>query len=268
MTTDYVEELIEVAGSKVHLLRGGQGKPLVFLHGVDGNLGWLACHSRLAERFTVYAPTHPGFGRSERPEWLETISDLAHFYLWFLDELGLQSVTLAGHFMGGWLAAEIAIRCSHALDHLVLVDSAGIRPTRGEIADIFLLGPEETRKIAFFDASQVPEYGALYEGEPTKEQRNLRQHNYEMAARLCWKPYMYNRSLPWLLPRLRVPTLIVWGREDRIVPLESADLYQQTIPAARVDIIDRCGHNPHLEKPDEFARVVTEFLTGGDTTWQ
>lgn len=259
-TAEHQEEFIEVAGAKIHVLKGGQGKPLVLLHSVEGNLGWRSYHRQLAQHCTVYAPTHPGFGQSQRPPWLETFSDLARFYLWILQELNLEKVTLAGHFIGGWLAAEIAVMCPHIVERLILVDAAGIQPQQGEIADIFLLGQEGTRKLAYFDPQQVPEYQELFGRKPSPEERDIQLQNQETAVRYCWKPYMYDRSLPWLLPRLRVPTLIIWGQEDRIVPLECGERYRQAIPGARLEVVARCGHCPPLEKPDEFSRLVRAFV--------
>ena len=256
-----LKEFVEIAGAKIHLLKGGQGKPVVVLHSVEGNLGWLSYHRSLAQHFTVYAPTHAGFGLSQRPPWLETLSDLARFYLWLLQELDLEKVSLIGHFVGGWIAAEMAVMCPHIVDHLILVDAAGIQPQGGEITDIFLLGQEETRKLTYFDPQQVPEYQELFGRKLSGEEKEIQLQNQEMAIRLCWKPYMYNPSLPWLLPRLGVPTLILWGREDRIVPLECGEQYQQAIPGSRLEIIDRCGHCPQLEKPDEFSQLILDFLT-------
>jgi pimeloyl-ACP methyl ester carboxylesterase len=254
------EETVEVAGAKIGLLRGGQGAPLVWLHSVEGNLGWLAAQQRLAQDRTVFMPTHPGFSPSERPPWLETMADLARFYLWFLQELGLERVALVGHFMGGWLAAEMAVMCPHVVERLVLVDAAGIRPRQAEIADIFLLGPEETRRRAFVDPQAVPEYPQLFPTEPAPEQREQQAQNQEMAARLCWKPYMYDPTLPYVLSRLGVPALVVWGRHDAIVPLECGELYQQAIPGARLEVLDGCGHMPHLERAEAFAQLVQTFL--------
>jgi pimeloyl-ACP methyl ester carboxylesterase len=259
-TKEYHEEFIELAGVAIHLLKGGQGNPVVVLHSVEGPLGWRSYHRHLAQHFTVYVPTLPGFGRSQRPPWLETLPDLARFSLWLLQEQGLEHVSLLGYFMGGWLAAEMAVMCPHILNRLVLVDAAGIQPQRGEIADIFLLGPEESRRRAWFAPQQSPEYRELFGRKPSPEERELHAQNQETAVRYCWKPYMYDRSLPWLLPRLRVPTLIVWGREDQIVPLACGELYRQAIPGSRLTVIDQCGHYPHLEKPDEFSRRVSEFL--------
>jgi pimeloyl-ACP methyl ester carboxylesterase len=257
------EEFVDVAGVKIHLLKGGQGSPLVVFHSVEGNWGWRLYHRQLAQHFTVYAPTLPGFGRSQRPPWLESFLDLSRFSLWLLDELKLEKASLLGHFMGGWLAAEMAVMCPQVAERLILVDAAGIQPRQGEITDIFLHGQEGSRKLAFFDPQQAPEYQELFERKLTPEERDGQTQNQETAIRYCWKPYMYDHSLPGLLPRLRVPTLLVWGREDRIVPQECATLYQQAIPQSRLEIIDRCGHYPQLEKPEAVTRLVRDFLLNG-----
>ena len=255
------EQYIEVGGARIHYLKGGRGKPLVMLHGVEGNLGWRQYHEQLAEHFTVYAPTCPGFGQSERPPWLETFTDLARFSLWLLDGLGLTQVTLAGHFIGGWLAAEMAAMSPSTLERLILIDAAGIQPRDGEIADIFLHGQEGTRQLAYFDPQQVSEYAELFQRKPSKEERAIQTRNQETAVRYCWKPYMFSPSLPGLLGRVAIPTLIIWGQEDQIVPLECSALYQQALSNARVEIIPQCGNCPPLEKPTEFVQLVRNFLT-------
>jgi pimeloyl-ACP methyl ester carboxylesterase len=219
-------------------------------------------HEELARNFTVYVPTHPGFAGSERPPWLESFVDLSRFYLWILDELGITRATLAGHFIGGWLAAEIAVMSPQLAERLILVDAAGVRPRDGEITDIFLHGSEGTRRLSFFDAKQVADYDLLFASKPSPEEREAQVINREAATRYCWKPYMHDPSLPSLLERLRqLPTLLVWGREDRIVPVEAGELYQRSIAGARLEIMERCGHFPHFEKPAEFMRVTSAFLS-------
>ncbi len=259
--TAYEENFVKVAGAKIHFLKGGRGKPLVMLHSIEGNLGWRRYHAQLAEYFTVYAPTCPGFGQSERPPWLETFADLARFSLWLLDELDLKNVTLAGHFMGGWLVAEMAVMSPHSLDGLILIDAAGIQPQQGEITDIFLHGLQGTRQLAYFDLQQIPEYEELFADKPSEKEREVRARNQETVVRYCWKPYMFSPSLPGLLGRVHVPTLIVWGQDDQIVPLECGELYQQAIPGSRLEILPQCGNCPPLEKPDEFTKLVRNFLT-------
>ena len=260
-TTTVVEEFVEVGGAKIHLLRGGTGPPLLYLHSIEGNMGWLPWMERVDESATVYAPTHPGFGASERPELLESVSDMARFYLWFIQEMGLDQVSLVGHFLGGWIAAEMATMSPGVLDKLILVDAAGVRPEVGEVADIFLLGEDETTRLAFHDPASVPSYTELFERELSPEERETRVRNREMTTRLCWKPYMYDRSLIWLLQRVNAPTLVVWGSEDKIIPADAGRRVHEAIPGSRLEVIPDCGHLPHVEKPDEFARLVMVHLS-------
>jgi pimeloyl-ACP methyl ester carboxylesterase len=258
--TDPQEQIVNVGGADIHLLKGGTGKPLVIFHGVEGNLGWCAYQRGLAQQCTVYVPSLPGFDSSERPPWLESFADLSRFSLWLLQQLGLQKTSLLGYGMGGWLAAEIAAMCPQVVDRLVLVDAAGIQPRQGEITDIFLHGLDATRQMAFFDPQQAPEHDALFKRKLSPEERETRVRNQESSVRYCWKPYMYERSLPHLLPRLQIPTLVVWGQEDRLIPVECGELYRQAIPGARLEVLPQCGHYPHLEKMERFVGIVRDFL--------
>jgi pimeloyl-ACP methyl ester carboxylesterase len=254
-------KLLTVGGARIQYVVGGQGVPLIWLHGAEGNLGWLRLHDELSRRFMVYAPTHPGFAGSERPPWLESLIDLARFYLWILQELGIARATLAGHFVGAWLAAEIAVMCPQLVERLILIDAAGVRPPESEITDIFLYGSEGTRHLAFYDVKQVADYELLFGRKPTPEEREAHVINREAATRYCWKPYMHDPALPALLERLRAtPTLLVWGHEDRIVPLGAAEVYRRAIAGARLEVLDRCGHFPHLERPHEFMQILNSFL--------
>jgi len=260
MAEGYIDEMVEVAETKLHLLRGGQGDPLVILHGAGGSPGWLQYQQALAQRFQVYVPDHPGFGTSDRPEWIASVPDLACFYLWALEELGLSRVRVIGFSLGGWLAAEMAVMSPQVFERMILVGAAGVKPPQGEIADIFIRSPQEVTALMFYDPQQAPEYAQLYGGELTAEQQDIQTKNREMAARIAWKPYMYDPRLPALLRRLRLPTRIVWGRQDAIVPLSCAEVYQQSIRGSSVVLIDQCGHAPQVEKPQEFVRLVSEFL--------
>ena len=260
MATGFTEEFVDVGGSRLHILKGGSGEPLLVLHGAGGNLGWLRYAQVLAEKYTVHIPSHPGYGQSERPRWLETVTDLACFYTWFMEQEGLNGARAIGFSMGGWLAAEIAVACSHAFSKLMLVDSAGIKPEKGEIMDIFILSPAQILEQLYYDPKQAPEYDQLYGQEPTPEQRETAESNREMAVRLCWKPYMHDPRLPDLLARVNIPTRIVWGREDRSIPVECGQLYHQAIPGSDLVVINNCGHFPQVEKPDEFLKAVLDFM--------
>lgn len=260
MTTAFTEEMIDVGGTHIQMLKGGSGEPLVVLHGAGGNSGWLNYVNALSDKYTVYLPSHPGYGKSERPDWLETMADLASFYTWFLEVQGLEGSRAIGFSMGGWLAAEIAASCRHAFSKLMLVDAAGIQPQQGEIADIFIISPAQVAELLFHDPKQAPEYESIYGGEPTPEQTDIAEGNREMSVRLCWKPYMYDPRLPGLLARVNIPTRILWGGNDRLIPLECGHMFNQAIPGSDLVIIDNCGHVPQMEKTEEFVKAAVEFL--------
>lgn len=261
MPSAFTEETVSVAGIDVHYYRGGDGPPLLTLHGGGGNPGWLMVHEALSAHYTVYAPSHPGFGITPRPEWIARPADMAVFYLWMLQEMGLDQVHLMGHSFGGWLAADMATTCPQVVDRLVLVDAVGVKPERSDILDVFILTPEEIRAQAFYNKPEnIPEWDRLYGSEPTPEEADRAEDALEMLIRLCWKPYMHDLRLPALLPRVTSPSLIVWGREDAIVPLECGEIYQQGIPGSQLHVVEECGHSPQIEKPNAFADAVISFL--------
>ncbi|MEA2648903.1 MAG: hypothetical protein QOG61_1338 [Candidatus Binataceae bacterium] len=260
-TSNYQERELTVDGARVRYCRGGVGPPLIALHSVEGHLGWLPLYTELAHDFTVYAPIHPGFAGSDRPGWLESLVDLSRFYLWIVQELGIDKATLLGHGMGGWIAAEMAVMAPSAVNRLILISAVGVRPRKGEITDIFLHGADGSRRLSFVDTKQVADYELLFGRKSSAEDREAQLINREAATRYCWKPYMHDPALPHLLPRLRdVPTLIACGRDDQIVPGECGELYHAGIPGSRLEVIDRAGHFPHLERPVEFMRGLRSFL--------
>ena len=144
----YSIETVTVAGAAIRLFRGGPedrgGTPIVFLHGAGGHTGWMAFLDELAERFAVFAPEHPGFGQSDDPPWLDEIADLAYFHLDLLKALGLDRVHLIGTSLGGWVAAEMAVRSTARLASLTLVGAVGITTANGEtIPDTFRMPDDE-----------------------------------------------------------------------------------------------------------------------------
>jgi pimeloyl-ACP methyl ester carboxylesterase len=247
---------VEVNGCRTHLRRGGTGAPLLFLHGASGAPVLLPFMEKLAERFDVLVPEHPGYGLSDEPAWLENIHDMAYFYLDFLKALDLSGVTLIGNSMGGWIVMEMAVRDTSRIQSLVLVSPAGIRAPGAEPADIFLLPPEEVVRRLFFD----PKLAAARLAEPmTPEAIDISLKNRHTTARLAWEPRLHDPFLPKWLHRIDVPVKVIWGKEDRILPAAAVDFYRKLLPKAEFDLFENCGHLPHAEKADRFCDSVVRF---------
>lgn len=258
----YTETTLDVAGTKLLVVRGGTGAPLLVLHDEMGHQGWLRVHEALAAERTLIIPSHPGFPGSDRLDWVMTVRDLACWYLQALDDLGLDGVDLLGFSMGAWLAAEMAAINPRRFRKLVLVSAMGIKPPTGEIFDMFVVTAKQYIDETFADAASVPEYESLYGGEISPEKREAWEAAREQACRLTWRPYMFDPALPYLLRGAKLPALIIWGREDKVVPLSAAEAYQRALPDARLEVLDHCGHRPELEQTERFVELVRGFLAG------
>ena len=241
----------------MRLLRGGHGRPLVAIHHDIGSPGWLPFYERLAERYTVWVPDIPGYGQSERPEWARSPRDLAIALNLLLDALKLDSTVLVGLGFGGWLAAEMAAMNQSRLGWLALVSPAGIRPTEGEIFDQFFVSHEDYVKRGFHDPRCFEQlFGELASSDQLVEW----DINREMTSRVGWKPYMFDRALPHLIRSVEVPTLIVWGDDDQIVPSNCGELYLQAMPNARLATIEGAGHWVEMEQPERLAELVLQHV--------
>ena len=260
-TSVWTEEIVEVAESRLQVVKGGSGDPLLVLHDEMGHYGALRWHEVLAESNTLHIPSHPGFGASPRMDWVMNMRDLAGWYLRALDELGLQGVNVIGFSLGGWLAAEMATMCPQQFNKMVLVGAAGIKPDIGEIFDIFLVTAEEYLDTVCLDNASVPEFDTVRPAEPSPEQLEAWLVAREEACRLSWKPYMHYPGLPHLLGRLQdLPSLLIWGAQDSMVPVNAGEKYHQAIKGSRLEVLDNCGHRPEIERTDEFLALVQGFL--------
>jgi pimeloyl-ACP methyl ester carboxylesterase len=261
MTLQDSAAAITVNGIKVEAIEKGRGRPLLFLHpgiGLDRNAPVI---DKLAEHARVIAPSHPGFGNSEQPKAFTTIDDLAYFYLDLIDQLDLNDTVVVGVSLGAWIAAEIAVKSTARLSHLVLANAVGIkvgaRDTR-DIVDIFAITEPELNKLAYFDPKLAErDYKAMAEADVRVVARNR-----EASARYGWSPYMHDPKLKSRLHRIRIPTLFLWGVADRILTEDYGRAYCAAIPGARLETIARAGHYPHIEQPDAFARAIFAFTQG------
>lgn len=250
-----------IHGLEIEILTRGRGRPLLFLHPEIGLDPAAPIVDRLADGRQLIVPSHPGFGRSAITKSMTTVDDLAYFYLDLLDELDLRDVALVGVSFGAWVAAEIAVKSTARLTHLVLADAIGIkvgdRETR-DIPDIFALTESQYLELAYADpAAAKVDYTAKAEAELKAVARNR-----EATARYAWSPYMHDPKLKGRLHRIRIPTLVLWGEKDRLTTPAYGQAYAAAIPGARFELIERAGHFPHIEQPDAFARETLTFLSG------
>jgi len=248
---------IDVRGCNVAVRRAGAGRPLLFLHGASDAGLWTPCLADLAARHDVIVPEHPGFGASDTPAWLDTIADLAGFYLDLLDQLDLANVHLVGHDLGGWIAAELAVRNTRRIASLTLVGAAGIFVPGVAQVDPFLRTDEQRIRDLFHDPARAD---AMVKRAARPEFEDIGLKNQTTAARLTWQPRGYDPHLAKWLHRIDVPTLLVWGASDRVYPREFADAYAKLIAGAKLVVVPDCGHLPHIEQPQLFVATLEEFL--------
>jgi pimeloyl-ACP methyl ester carboxylesterase len=252
-----VESWETIAGCKISMLRGGKGAPLLFLHGARGAGVWLPFFEALSSHFEVIVPEHPGFGRSDSPEWLDNVGDLANFYLEFMQKLGLSKVNLVGTSLGGWIAADLAVRDSGPINTLSLVAPAGIHVPGAPTGDLFLWTPEQLVRNLFADQAFAE---AMLKHTPDEEERKRQAKNSLTLAKLTWQPRLYDPHLRKWLHRISRPTLIVWGDSDKLIPPVNGPAFRDLIPAARLEVIKNCGHLPHVEKTGELVNHIVKFI--------
>jgi pimeloyl-ACP methyl ester carboxylesterase len=256
-TVAWTDSTVEFAGWQLHLSRAGTGRPALVLHHDIGTLDRLPFYDALAASYDVLVPHHPGYSRSQRPEWMRSVRDIAVIYRGLLSELGIEKPALIGLGFGGWIAAEMASMAPRDLSGLVLVGAMGIKPPEGDILDQAIVGYIDYARAGFHDQKA---FDRIYGAEPSNEQLVEWDTCREMSFRIAWKPYMYSQTLPDLLGAVRVPALLVWGDDDKVVPVSAGRRYAKALPNAKLQIVKACGHCVDMEKPDELAALVTAFL--------
>ena len=268
------EDYTQVLGQPVRYFRAGAGPPVVLLHGLgEAALVWYGNLAPLGEGFTVYAPDLLGHGRSGRPRLPYTADLGVAFVTGFLEALGLSAAHLIGNSLGGLLAVLTGLNHPGMVRSLVLEDSLGLgreiagflqamslpligevvaRPTQGRLRQ--LLG------ILFYDQARIPD--GLVEA---LHQERTRPGNKEAMLRML-RAGVTVRGVKTLLqvkgrlPSLTIPTLVLWGRQDRIFPVAHGEAAAQALPQGRLHVFEECGHWPHMERREEYNTEVLEFL--------
>jgi pimeloyl-ACP methyl ester carboxylesterase len=249
---------IDIGEVSLEVSVAGEGRPLLFLHGGDyfsQNRGFL---ERLARRWRVSIPRHPGFGGSERPDGFRSVHDLAYLYLDLLGQQRLSDVVLVGSSFGGWIALEMCARSVERIGRLVLIDTLGVKfggREQRDIADIYALPADEVLRRTFFDpAGAAPDYAQTDDAEAASIAS-------DRAATVLygWRPYMHDPGLRRWLHRVRVPTLVIWGQSDGIVSPDYGEKLCQSLPDARFELIPEAGHYPQIERPETVAAAIERF---------
>ncbi|HEY7221245.1 MAG TPA: alpha/beta hydrolase [Candidatus Binatia bacterium] len=254
----FSEETISVRGRSTRLFHGGDGPSVIFLHDAFCP-SWLPLHDKLASEFEVFVPIHPGFAGSEDHfDQFETMEDLVIHYLDLCEALRLERPALAGASFGGWIAAEWAIRYSHRLQSLILIDSLGLRLEAAPVADVLSLDGTALRQTLFSDANSPLAMETLSD-TPKADAIVSTILGRRTLARFAWQ-FPDNPRLLRYLYRARLPALILWGERDGYVPLAHGKAYHEGIANSQLAAIPSVGHLPHLEAPEECAKLMSRFL--------
>jgi pimeloyl-ACP methyl ester carboxylesterase len=253
-------ETVDVNGRETVLMHAGEGPTFVYLHSTLGeSFMWLPFYQAWAKHFRVLVPTHPGFGKSGGFDQIDTIEDLAFHYVELFDALGLDEVILGGVSLGGWIAAEFAVRWPERVKKLWLCDAPGLWTDEAPLGDLFrvMYNRDEMRRLLFHDpAGHMARL--IVRDEPNDEQLLAAYQNMTALARVVWdRPY--DPKLAGRLHRVRCPTLLLWGEHDRLVPPAFGRAYQKHLPHAQLKLIAGCGHLPMFEKEQELVETVEAF---------
>jgi len=264
--------VIDVCGRQVDLLESGEGAPLLYLHGFADVHSvkeiWLPFHEKLAQRARFIAPAHPGCARTDENKDIDTIEDVVFHYLEVLDALKLTTFDLIGTCVGGWIAAELAVRHPEKIRKLVLIGAAGLFVPGALIGDVFMMAQPEfgssyasLREMLFSRADDTNALEMFPDGKGELEDEVRRYQMLRLSSRIGFKPpYFYNYALRNRLRRIASPTQIIWGENDKFVPRSHAETYAELIPNAQMKIVPGAGHSVHVEKPAETTKLILEFL--------
>lgn len=253
----FTEEKVNIGDVSTHFYTAGEGEPLLWLHGMDGITSILPMFEELAKQYKVYLVDHPGFGLSERKEdRFCDFEDYNYFYRDFLDHFSLEKVHVVGHSIGGRMAVEFAISHPHRVDKLVLIAPSGLLVDGVKRSDIFIVQPED-RPSYFFHSSKYINEAKNYDKNDTEKSMEVK--NLTSTVRLTWERD-YNRKFPAQFRYITAPTCIIWGENDKMYPVQHAEVYERNIHTATLHVLENCGHMPHIEQSEKCTAIIEQFL--------
>ena len=223
------------------------------LHGGGGPRTVQGIADHLAPFMDVILPTHPGWDGIDRPATINGVDDLAALYLDLLAERDLTDVLVIGSSLGGWTAAEMAVRDSRRIGKLVLIDAVGITVEGEPMADFFALDPRGVAEYAWHDSERY------YVDPATMPQAQLEMQQANRATMLAIAADMHNPTLAGRLSEVRVPTLVIWGESDRIVTPGYGRAYADAFANAEFQVVTEAGHLPQLEQPAATFALLDAF---------
>jgi pimeloyl-ACP methyl ester carboxylesterase len=256
-------ETIAVAGRPTVIMHAGEGKPFVYLHSTLGEtFMWFPFYQAWAKQFRVLVPTHPGFGQSGGFDQIDSIADMAFHYVELFDALGLDEVCLGGVSLGGWIAAEFAVRWPERVKRLWIADAPGLWVDEEPLPDLFrfMQDRDKLRQLLFYEPDGYMAKMVIRD-QPDDERLIAGYQSMTALARLVWER-PYDPKLASRLHRIRCPVLLVWGAHDRLIPPAYGKAYQQHIEGAELKLIPNCGHLPMFEREAEFVETVAKFCAG------
>lgn len=259
------EKSATVFGAKIHYVEAGDAaKPkVILLHGLGGSVGnWQLTVPALAKDYHVIALDQVGFGKSDKPMLKYRVATYADFLDRFMAELKIEKASLVGNSMGGWVAGLMAIKYPKRVEKIVLVDAAGILPKEYNEADLYQLN-NSTRDEIRANMKKLFATPALRDNELLVDQFMTGRVEANDGYTINSLIESIKRKEDFLNDRLgeiRKPTLIIWGKQDGLLPVGDAAIFNKGIAGSQVLILDNAGHAPQIEKPLEFLKAVNDFL--------
>ncbi len=266
----------QLRGVRVHWVEAGEGPPLVLIHGLlVSHEEWLPALPYLAKSFRCIALDMPGFGTSEKPPedrypytreaFAETVRELVR-------ELGLERAHVCGHSLGGAVALTLAADHPDAVDRLAVLDSAVYEfniPIKGRIPLIPVVGPIVFKRLygrsmfrAYFEDDVFSGHGGVDHARVDAYYHHFDSPGGRDAAYAALHGTIDPTSMVPKIPRVKADTLIIWGDEDRLVPVGIGHRLVRELPKARLEIVEHSGHAPNEEHPEETARLLVAHFGG------